>query len=171
MKRLHMIRLLRCASCAALKDLFLVPRDSFTGPESLSFKDAPARESFKARRASKGVFQSPTRKQGSISKPDAQGSLSKPDAPARESFKARRASKGVFQSPTRKQGSISEPDAQAREYFKARRASKGLFASQEKATLAGASGFEDPTLRDSLAGASGFVSPFRIASEPNDRPK
>jgi hypothetical protein len=39
------------------------------------------------KRASKGGFQSPTRKQGWISKPDAQ---------ARVDFKARRASKGCF---------------------------------------------------------------------------
>jgi hypothetical protein len=44
---------------------------------------------FKARRASKGVFQSPPRQQGCLSKPDAQASLSKPDAQARVSFKAR----------------------------------------------------------------------------------
>jgi hypothetical protein len=100
--------------------------------ESLSFKDAPARESFKARRASKGVFAS-----------QENATLACFEDPAFQS-----ASKGVFQ----------------------RRASKGVFASQEKATLAGASGsegasgFEDPALRDSLAGAS-LYPPFPIASE------
>jgi hypothetical protein len=85
--------------------------------------------------------------------------------------------RGSPKSPTRQQGSLSKPDAQAREYFKspprkqgsiskARRASKGLFAPQEKATLAGAAGFEDVALRDSLAGASGFMSSFSDSLYP-----
>jgi hypothetical protein len=109
--------------------------------------------------------QSPPRKQGSISKPDAQ---------AREYFKARRASKGVFASREKATlaGAAGSEDPALRDSLAGAAGSEdpalrdtlaGAAGSEDPAlrdTLACASGFEDPALRDTLAGAAGFVSSF-----------